>query len=217
MTEAQFRPASMAGDLRSEIAGRFAQVTAAAGVLLLWLTLVRWPFPLLMAGGGALLLAFSLGVRELARRRPAWGRHALTWGLTVLLLLALWSFWQSWLPLVGVLVILIATPLVRGGGAVVAALVIAVAAWLAAAGHRVYDIPLIASLLTASAGLSAIAYHSLFSALRWAEEAWQRADRLFDESSSRQIELNQTLKSLELANEPPAAHAVRVGAGAQTG
>ena len=113
----------------------------------------------------------------------------------------MWHFWPSWLPLIGVLVVSIATPLVAGSGAVVAALVIAVATWLTTQGHREYDVRVLAALLVAAVVLAEIATRTLFSALRWAENAWQRADQLFDEASARQIELNQTLKSLELAND----------------
>ena len=201
MTEAPFNPDRMTAGVQSEITGRLTLATAAAGIVLFWLTLVRWPFPLRLALGGVMLMAVGLGARELARRHRLWGQYLLTVGLTVLLVLAMWSFWQAWLPLIGVLIILIATPLVTGGGVIVATLVIALATLLNATGHRSYDIPLVAALLTASAVLSAIAVHTLLSGLSWAGEAWQRADRLFDEASARQIALNQTLKSLELAND----------------
>ena len=201
MTEAPFRPNDMAADLRFEIARRFALVTATVGVLLLWLTLVQWPFPWQMAFGSILLLAVSLGARELAKRQSSWGRHLLVWGLTVLLLIAMWHLWPNWLPLLGVLVVFIATPLVAGSGAVIAALVIAVAAWLDATGYRQYDVRVLAPLLMAAIVLPEIAFRTLFSTLRWAENAWQRADQLFDEASTRHIALNRTLKSLELAND----------------
>ena len=200
MIDAPFRPADMTADLRSEIARRFALVTAAVGVLLLWLTLAQWPFPWRMAFSSVLLLAVSLGARDLARRQSPWGRRLLVWGLTALLLVAMWHFWPSWLPLIGVLVVFVATPLMAGGSAMVAVPVIAVAAWLAAHGHRDYDVRVLGVLLAGAVAFAEIAFRTLFSALKWAENAWQRADQLFDEVSARQIELNQTLKSLELAN-----------------
>ena len=75
------------------------------------------------------------------------------------------------------------------------------AAWLAADGHREYDVRVLAGVLAGAVVFAEIAFRTLFSVLKWAENAWQRADQLFDEVSARQIELNQTLKSLELAND----------------
>lgn len=201
MTQVQLCPAGVVDDLRNEIAGLVGLVAMVGGVLLLWSTLVDWPFPMPAAICALLLSAIGLVGRELARRHISWSRYVLVTGLALLVLAAMWIFGDERLPLAGVLLVLIATPLFMGGGVAVAALVAALAAWLNAAGYRTYDVVFVAGLLGSAVILSALILHQLLSALQWAEKAWQRADRLFEESSKRQVELNETLKSLDLANE----------------
>lgn len=201
MIGVRHRPETIVGDVRAEITQRLAVVTAAAGVLFVWLTLVQWPLPLVKVGLGLATAALGLGARELARRRPAWSRHLLVWGLTALVLLGMWNYTSSWLPFAGLLLVIVGAMLVEGGGVLAAAAVALLAAWLMSRGYRAYELPALVSMLGLAVALTWIGVHSLFSALRWAGEAWRRADRLFDEASARQIELNQTLKSLELAND----------------
>ena len=52
--------------MRIEILQRLAIVTAGAGILVCWLTLIEWPLPVTATALSLLLVALSLGTRALA-------------------------------------------------------------------------------------------------------------------------------------------------------
>lgn len=187
-------------ELRSALMPRLAVVTAAAGVLFFWLTLVEWPLPLVRSGLGLAVVALSLGMRARSARNRLWARHLYVWGLLALLLASMWLFGHIWLPFVGSAIIIIATFLLTGGGIVTAVIVGGASALLVIDGQRDYELPLLLPMLALTAALTAAGVQVFFDAVEWAGDAWRRADQAWAEASARQYELSRTLKSLELAD-----------------
>ncbi len=187
-------------ELRNALMPRLAIVTAAAGVLFFWLTLVESPLPLVRSGLGLAAVALSLGMRKLSARYPGWSRHLYVWGLLALLLSSMWLFGHFWLPFVGSAIVIIATFLLTGGGIVTAVIVGGASALLVFDGQRDYELPLLLPMLALTAALTAAGVQMFFDAVDWAGDAWRRADQAWAEASARQHELSRTLKSLELSD-----------------
>ncbi len=187
-------------ELRNAIMPRLAMVTAAAGAVLFWLSLVEWPLPLTQSGLALALVVLSLGLRRLSVRYPLGTRHLFIWGLLALLLASMWLFGHPWLPLLGITIVISATFLLAGGGIAAAVIIGGASALLVFEGYRYYELPLVLSMLALTATLTAAGVQMLFDAVEWAGDAWRRANRAWAEAGARQHELNRTLKSLELAD-----------------
>ncbi len=197
----QSQPADNLEDLRGQLTRQVALIAVIASGLLLWLTLIQWPFPFPLFGLGLTLLGLGLGGRALALVRPALARHLLVWGLTAGLLAAMGWFIQPWLPFLALLLIFIGAMLVSGSGPIIAALVALLAIWLVRLGVRDYLASELLVMLTLGTALAWLTVRTLYTALQWTRTSQQRADRLLAEIRERQVELSRTLKSLELAND----------------
>ena len=193
-------------ELRDQLTGRLALALMVASVLLICLELLVWasvynhPFPFIPLGLFTAFLGLGWRVRTLVGRRPAWARHLLVWGLTAGLLAAIALLSEPWLPFLGLMLTFVSAMLVSGGGFASAGAVAALAAGLARADARTYPLPALLISLTAGMGLAWLTVRTLYTALAWAWNMQQRADRLLELSRDRQGELNNALRSLDVAN-----------------
>ena len=187
--------------LRGELAERLALLLVLGGSLSVWLNLVQWPLPLAELGLKVTLVGIGLSARVLSRRSPALGQHLLAWGMCALLLAAMWLLPNAWLPFLALPLVLTNTVLITAGGIISAALITAWAIWLNQAGLRAYPAPELVVLLALATMLTWLVVHTLYTALEWAQSARRRAAQLTKELQERHIELNRTLRSMELVNE----------------
>ena len=201
MTRAQRLQSNGMSELRSQLAEQFAILVIAAGSLLLWLTLIRWPLPLPEFGLKALLLAVGLVARALLNSSPVLAQRLLAWGICITLLAAMWLLPGPWIPFLGLPLVVVNTILIRAGGALSAALLGAWVIWLDRVGLRAYPVPELLCLLAVSAIVSWLVIHVLYTALQWAQSARSQAEQLTRELQERHIELTRVLRSMELVSD----------------
>jgi signal transduction histidine kinase/CheY-like chemotaxis protein len=187
--------------LRGELVGQMTLLLIVASSVLIWLNLVRWPFPLVDVGLEGALLGIGLGTRALAGGSPRLARHVLSWGLAGALLVAMGAFPDPWIPFLALPLVLVDTVLLSKGGFAAAGLVAAWAIWLTRVGIRAYPLTHLAILLTLGTILAWLVVTMLCTALQWAQAARKRADHLMRQSQERQIDLSRALKSMALVND----------------
>ncbi|MCL5995848.1 MAG: hybrid sensor histidine kinase/response regulator [Chloroflexi bacterium] len=186
-------------ELRQQLMSRLATWVAIIGGIFTWLLLPAYPFPpsLLLLAPSPLVL--GLLVRRLNARHPHTARRVLTWGMTVILVVAIWLFPDSWLPFLGLLVIFMSALLAPGSEIVTAAAIAGVTIWLANSEAREYQTLAICASLGVGLVLAWLSTDTLYTVLQWALRMQQQTDKLLVETQNQQAELKRTLKSLELA------------------
>jgi len=186
-------------ELRLRLASRIALLIAVSAGCGIWWGLTQEAFPLLASGLWATVLGLSLGARLGAGKHPMLARHALVWGCTAVLLLAMGLFAHPWLPILGVLLAFVAALLVRGGEFVTSTAIAVTMAWLYYAEERAYPLPMLMVALALSAALASTAVRTLYTAAGWAWHMQQRADELLEQARTHRAELSRALRSLETA------------------
>lgn len=186
-------------ELRLRLASRVAFLTAVTTGLAMWWALTQEAFPLIAFGLWAAVLGLSLGVLTILSGHPALARQLLVWGLTIALLAGMWLFANPWLPFLGLLLPFIGAMLVAGGEFSTGGAVTALALWLAYGGTRVYAWPILLVALLLSVALAWVTVRTFYTAVGWAWNTQQRADRLLEEARTHRAEASRALKSLETA------------------
>jgi len=187
-------------DLRCQLAGRLALLLIGANGLAMLAFLPQEPFPLIAFGLLAMLFALGWIVRASVDKRPTLARHLLTWGLTTGLVAAMGMFSDPWLPFLGLLLTFVGAVLLLGGELATAGVIAVAAMWLTHSGARAYPLPGLLISLMLGVASTWLATRTLYTALQWAWNAQQRANRLLEETRDRRAELSRTVKSLDLAN-----------------
>ena len=85
-------------DLRGQLVSRMALLLIGGSGVMMWLSLTQDPFPLAGFTLLAIFLGLGLAINMATETRPVLARHLLVWGPTVVLLVAIDIFPQSWLP-----------------------------------------------------------------------------------------------------------------------
>ena len=189
-------------ELRDQLTNRLAILCFGLCGFAIWLDLVRvaQPFPAPDTGFWAVLMLLSVIVLTLHnRQRSELARFILVGGLTAGQMVALYLFPDPWLPFISIPLILVGALLVPFSYAVIAAAVGLQSYLYYVQGVRHYPYVGVSIALTTAAFLSVLIVRTFYTALDWAWNSQQRAEKLLEISRDRQGELNQTLKSLELA------------------
>ena len=185
-------------DLRQRLVGALALLLTGISALVAWLVLPQQPFPEFVFLFALVLLSWGGLIHFLNRRLPHLARHLLMWGCLAVLLLSMQVFVVPWLPFLGLLLSFAGATLIPGSEAIVSGAILALAAWLGRDGGRVYPLPELATALIAGAGLSWLVARAFYTALEWAWNMQQRADRLLEEARDHQAALARTLRTLEI-------------------
>jgi signal transduction histidine kinase/CheY-like chemotaxis protein len=206
MVRTDYGPDVNLEELRGQLAERLAMTLIGVGVLLI---LVTWTETSLTHGSvisvavvplATLLVGLGWGVLILVNTRPALARHLMVWGLTVGLVVAMWLSYEPWLPFLGLMLIFVSAMLVSGGEFAVGGVVAALAGWLTLNGSRSYSLASLFVVLVLGVALAWQSVRTLCTALEWAWNMQQRADRLLELARDRQGELSRALKSLDISN-----------------
>ncbi|MDQ1300764.1 MAG: hypothetical protein QG637_684, partial [Chloroflexota bacterium] len=185
-------------ELRSQLAGRVALLpVVGAAILGIQLSGRREAIAFEAIAALSGLLALSGGALLLLRAHPRLARHWVAWGLSVVLLGALWANPAPWLPFIGLTLIFVNAMIVSGGELVTAGLIGAAAAWLVDHQAHAYPLPVLMLALALAAVLAWLIVRTLYTALEWAWTMQRQADKLLELARDRQGELARTVKALD--------------------
>jgi len=187
-------------NLRQELVRRLALLVVIVNGLALWWALSQEAFPLVAFGLWAVLLGLGAAVHAVNTAHPLIARHLLTWGLTSGLLVGMWLFSGTSIPFFAVVLVSAASLLVSGSQFAIGMLVIGYAVWLTQHHHRSYPVLDLVIVVTLSAVVAWLAVRSLYTALAWAWDSQQRADRLLTEAREQRAVVSRANQSLEQAN-----------------
>ena len=134
-------------DLRGRLVRRLALLAIGVAQMFILFYEASTLFPTSAIGFWLLLTGLGLGSLWLSDRAPGLSRHLLVWGLTAVLLYAMFYLPAPWLPFVGVLLIFCQAILVQGSEFITGAVLAGTAVYLATV--RNYPYPL-AGILTNS-------------------------------------------------------------------
>src|SRR5690606_5631168 len=109
-------------------------------------------------------------------------------------------FPELWLPFLGVLPIFMASLLVPGSELIAGGSVALFVYWLTLVSDRAYPLAGLCVALALAVVLAQLAMRTLYTALQWAWNAQQEAQRLLIQVRERQAELSRMLRSFEIAN-----------------
>ena len=204
MSRIEYGPDLNLQELRSELAKRVATLMIFTGyiaaALVMFPVLNRGRYPLNELFVVGVMFLVGLGVQTLSNFHPSLARHLLVWGATATLAAAMAILPAPWLPFTELMLSFISALLVSGGGFITTILVGGLAAWLTQSGARAYPLPILGAALTLSALLAWLVTRTMYTALGWAWTMQQRSDHLLELARDRQGELNNALKSLDIAN-----------------
>lgn len=187
-------------DLRDELAERLALTFIIMG----WIALVFFVFtdaPFSLIFMLLLLVALGIGVRMLLAQNSNWARQVLVWGLTGVLLIAIWHFPDPILPFFGLLLIITAAFLIPGSDILVAILITFFTLWMAYSDDRPYRALDLIVLFAVSLVVLQLIVRSYYTALDWLWNTNQRREELMRTVNEQQYELKRTVKSLKQAND----------------
>ncbi|MCO6450980.1 MAG: response regulator [Caldilineales bacterium] len=193
-----------AGDLeglRSDLSRRFAYLVSICGALLMWLTLINWPFPPVPFLLGLTLVAGSVLPVMMLKKHPVSARRLLALSPIIAVMIGMWFSAEPWLPFLLVPLALInmsLAPILGMTGMTAAG---ALAVWLVAQDLRNYPIEIWFITLVFTIIASWLVVDTLLTALHWANNSQQRAASLLADSQERQIKLNQAVKSLQVMSD----------------
>ena len=188
-------------DLRGRLVQRLALLAIGVAQLFILLYESPTPFPLPAIGLWLLLTSLSLAVLSLSGRAPRVARHLLVWGLTAVLLYAMFYLPAPWLPFVGVLLIFCQAMLVQGSEFLTGAMLAGTAVYLVTARNYPYLLAGILANLFLAVIIAWLTIRALYTALDWLSKTQRRAEQLLDVTRSQQAELRSTVKSLQITNE----------------
>ncbi len=186
--------------LRRQLVHHMALALMGASSLAMWMALPTKPFPLAAFSLWAMLLGLGLGVQLLLDKHPTLARHVLVWGLTAVLLRAMWQFFDPWLPFLSLLLIFVGAILVSGSEFVIAGAAGALAVRLTSIGARVYPLPDLFLALALGLTSAWLAVRTIYTALDWVWNMHQEVNRLLEETRAHRAELSRVVKSLRLSN-----------------
>ena len=188
-----------------DLQGRLAQLLAllAIGVAQLFILFYEspTPFPVPAITVWLLLTGLGLGTLWLANRSPRLARYLLVWGLTAVLLFAMFFFPLSWLPFMGVLLIFCQAMLVQGSEFITGTAIAGTAVYLDTGLNYPYALAGILTNLLLSVIIAGLTIRALYTALDWLSKTQRRAEQLLDVTRSQQAELRSSVKSLQITNE----------------
>ena len=183
-------------NLRYGMMRRSAWVCLLFFLVALYLTLFNTKFP---SGLAVLLTVMSMGVWVILRamtRFPDLARYSFILWLNLGLLTAMALSHDSWLPLLGIALMVVSGMTVTYGH-----WTSALTTWLGAAAFMPADYSMgwLSVLILLTVFMLQTSVASLYTALAWYRAMQKRADDLLDESREHQAKLTQTLKSLDVA------------------
>jgi len=187
-------------DLRSRLTADLAVVLILASGVLVWMLLIERPFP----GTAFALLIFlmSLGswTHAMVTTHPSLARRALVWGLTGILLAAILLLPTPWIPFLGVVVTLVGAFLLSRYWQAIPGLIVLLTLWLNETGARGYPMRELVATFLCTTAIIWLTVRTLYTALQWAWNMQQRADRLLESSRDDRGRLAAVLKSVNTAN-----------------
>ena len=187
-------------ELRRQLTNRIAIAVMCCAGVLAWYTLTEYPTPFRTTQALGAVFVLAWGARTLNTTNPTAGRHALAWGMTGALMLAMWLFAAPWVPLLSLIVVFTNSMLVSGGGIVTAGVISLLAVVLTNSGTRAYSLFEYLPALAAGVILASLVVNTFYTALEWAWTMQKRADQLLETARDRQGELGRALNSLDKTN-----------------
>lgn len=199
MTAAANRgPTMNLDELRSQLAGRVALLPVIGALILgVQLSGLRREISVELVAVMVGFLALSGGAALLMRTHPRLARHWVAWGLTAVLLAAMWANPAPWLPFAGLTLVFVNAMILSGGELVTAGLIGSVAAWLVDRQTHAYPLSELALALILAAVLAWLIVRTLYTALEWAWTMQRQADETLELARDRQGELARALKALD--------------------
>ncbi|MFZ1399393.1 MAG: hybrid sensor histidine kinase/response regulator [Candidatus Promineifilaceae bacterium] len=188
-------------DLRGRLAQRLALLALVVAQFFILFYESGQAFPLPAIGFWLLLTAVAVGALSLSGRNPRLARHLLVWGLTAVLLFAMFFLPAPWLPFVGVLLIFCQAMLVQGSEFVTGAAMAGTAVYLATVQNYPYPLAGVLTNLPLAVVIAWLTIRALYTALDWLSKTQRRAEQLLDVTRSQQAELRSAVKSLQITNE----------------
>jgi len=185
-------------ELRSQLAGRVALLPVIGAIILgVQLSGLRREVSLAAVAVMVGFLALSGGAALLMRNHPRWARHWVAWGLTAVLLAAMWWNPASWLPFAGLPLVFVNAMILSGGELVTASLIGITAAWLVDRQAHAYPLSELLLALILATVLAWLIVRTLYTALEWAWTMQRQADETLELARDRQGELARALKALD--------------------
>lgn len=188
-------------DLRGRLAQRLALLIVGVAQLFILFYESPTPFPLPAIGLWLLLTGLGIGTLWLSGRSPRLARHLLVWGLTAVLLYAMFFLPAVWLPFVGVLLIFCQAVLVQGSEFITGTAMAGTTVYLVTMRHYPYPLAGILTNLVLAVIIAWLTIRTLYTALDWLSKTQRRAEQLLDVTRSQQAELRSAVKSLQITNE----------------
>ncbi len=188
-------------DLRGRLVRRLALLAIGVAQMFILFYEASTLFPTSAIGFWLLLTGLGLGSLWLSDRAPGLSRHLLVWGLTAVLLYAMFYLPAPWLPFVGVLLIFCQAILVQGSEFITGAVLAGTAVYLATVRNYPYPLAGILTNLFLAVIIAWLTIRALYTALDWLSKTQRRAEQLLDVTRSQQAELRSTVKSLQITNE----------------
>ena len=188
-------------DLRERLAQRLAMLAIGVAQLFILFYESSAPFPVPAIGLWLLLTGLGIGTLALVGRFPRLARHLLVWGLTAVLLFAMFFFPVSWLPFAGVLLIFCQGMLVQGSEFISGTAIAGTAVYLAVALNYPYPLAGVLTNLLLAVMIAWLTIRALYTALDWLSKTQRHAEQLLDVTRSQQAELRSAVKSLQITNE----------------
>ncbi|MCB8969165.1 MAG: response regulator [Ardenticatenaceae bacterium] len=188
-------------DLRGRLAQRLAFLALTVAQFFILFYESDEPFPLPAIGFWLLLTAVAVSALYLSSRRPRIARHLLVWGLTAVLLYAMYFLPTPWLPFMGILLIFCQAMLVQGSEFVTGTAMAGTAVYLATVQNYPFPLAGILTNLLLAVIIAWLTIRALYTALDWLSKTQRRAEQLLDVTRSQQAELRSAVKSLQITNE----------------
>lgn len=188
-------------DLRGRLAQRLALLALAVAQFFILFYESDEPFPLPAIGFWLLLTAVAVTALALSNSKPRLARHLLVWGLTAVLLYAMFLLPAPWLPFMGVLLIFCQAMLVQGSEFITGTAMAGTAVYLTVGQNYPFPLAGILTNLFLAVIIAWLTIRALYTALDWLSKTQRRAEQLLDVTRSQQAELRSAIKSLQITNE----------------
>ena len=186
-------------ELRSRLVWRLSLVLVGLGMAATWYVLIRrdLPFEDCVVPFCAIILGRT--VQKSNDKRPDFARYVLVWGMLVLLLVAMSTFTNPWIPSLGVFCVFVSAMLIANSGLISAAFIFLMATILTFTRARTYYLLELTTLLTLASALSWLIAYTLFTAVHWYSVTQARGQELLEITRDHRAQLSRTLKSLQIA------------------
>jgi len=186
-------------ELHSRLVWRLSLVLVGLGMAATWYVLIRrdLPFEHCVVPFCAIILGRT--VQKSNDKRPDFARYVLVGGMLVLLLVAMSTFTNPWIPSLGVFCVFVSAMLIANSGLVSAAFIFLMATILTFTRARTYSLLELTTLLTLATTLSWLIAYTLFTAVHWYSVTQARGQELLEITRDHRAQLSRTLKSLQIA------------------